>query len=324
VLTLVGISVEVIPSNATTPNSSVDGWAVLLEMNEFPEPWSDMPLDFINSERMQTTLLRLGWKRDHIYEVRDNLTIEVVQDAVEWLVNNTDSDDIALLHILTHGSWMRSMLLWNDWFPDEWERITSRKVLMVLSCSAEEFIEPVRNDLSPHISLACCSVNEAGWVGTEEEGLPILGSVWNYYLTNALCNSSADLDNGGFISIEEAFSFSTPLCQKYMNETVLAVPEFLEMYHDIGIYPENYDVFPHPVMDDQYPGQLCLDLQYINLLPDLNNDGTVNIVDVSIVAMAFGTQEGDENYNVLADLDKNGEINIIDVSTVAMDYGKTV
>ena len=82
--------------------------------------------------------------------------------------------------------------------------------------------------------------------------------MWNYYFTNALCNSSADLDNNGFVSIEEAFNFSTPLVQRYMNETVFAVPEFLESYHKIGIYPENYDAYPHPAMDDAYPDQLVI------------------------------------------------------------------
>jgi hypothetical protein len=57
---------------------------------------------------------------------------------------------------------------------------------------------------------------------------------------------------------------------------------------------------------------------------DLNKDGTVNILDISIVAIAFGTKEGEDYYNVLADLDKNNEVNILDVSIVAMDYGKTV
>ena len=243
-------------------NTNVDGWAVLLEMNEFPEGWTDMPVDFINSERMQTVLLSLGWQRDHIYVAHDNLTISVVQEAVEWLVNNADCDDIALLYIFTHGSWMRNILLWNDWFPVEWERLTSTKVLMVDTCGAEEFIEPIRNDSSPHISLAHCSAHEVGWAGLEEEGLPIIGSVWNYYFCNALLNASADFDHNGLVSIEEAFNFSTPLVQEYMNETVFAVPEFLQMYHDIGIYPEDYDAYPHPVMDDEYLGQLHLDLTY--------------------------------------------------------------
>lgn len=242
----------------TTYDASVGGWAVLLEMNEFPEGWSDLPVEFINSERMQTALLSLGWQSDHIYVVHDNLTISVVKETVEWLVNNTDSDDIALLYIFTHGMWMRNVLLWNDWFPVEWEKMnTSKKILMVDTCSAEEFIEPIKNDPSPHVSLACCSADEVSWAGLEEEGLPIIGSVWNYYFTNALCNSTADLNSNGFISIEEAFNFSTPLVQQYMNETVFAVPEFLESYHDIEIYPEN-DTYPHPVMDDGYPDQLVI------------------------------------------------------------------
>ncbi|MCW3984898.1 MAG: hypothetical protein NWE91_00565 [Candidatus Bathyarchaeota archaeon] len=241
---------------------TIDGWAVLLEMNEFPEGYTDMPVGFINSERMQTALFSLGWQSDHVHVIHDNLTISVVQEAVGWLVNNTGYGEIALLYIFTHGTWMRNVLLWNDWFPVEWEKLnTSKKVLMVDTCTAEAFIEPIRNDSSPHISLAHCSAHEVGWAGVEEEGLPIIGSVWNYYFCNALLNSSANLNDDGYVSIEEAFNFSTPLQQRYMNETVFAVPEFLEMFHDIGIYPENYDAYPHPVMDDQYPEQLNLDLR---------------------------------------------------------------
>jgi len=57
---------------------------------------------------------------------------------------------------------------------------------------------------------------------------------------------------------------------------------------------------------------------------DLNQDGTVNILDIAIVAQAFGCKEGDENWNETADLDENGEINILDVAAVAKDYGRTL
>jgi len=236
-----------------------DRWAILLEMNDFPEGWSDLPVEFINSERLQTVLINLGWQSDHIFVVNDNLTISVVQEAVEWLINNTDTGDIALLYIFTHGKWMRDVLLWNDWFPDEWNQLnTQNRVLLIDTCFAEEFLELIKYDPDPHISLGCCAVDEVSWAGLEEEGLPIIGSVWNYYFADALCNSSADLDENGLISIEEAFNFSTPLVQKYMNETVFTVPEFLQSYHDIGIYPENYDAYPHPVMDDGYPEQIVI------------------------------------------------------------------
>jgi hypothetical protein len=57
---------------------------------------------------------------------------------------------------------------------------------------------------------------------------------------------------------------------------------------------------------------------------DLNSDGTINIVDISIVARAFGSRTGDPNWNPIADLDKNGQVNILDIALVARDYGKTV
>jgi parallel beta-helix repeat protein len=57
---------------------------------------------------------------------------------------------------------------------------------------------------------------------------------------------------------------------------------------------------------------------------DINNDGTVNIIDVATVARAFGCKPGDSNWNPAADMDINEIINIIDVAKVAKDYGKTV
>ena len=58
--------------------------------------------------------------------------------------------------------------------------------------------------------------------------------------------------------------------------------------------------------------------------PDLNNDGIINIVDVTIVARAFSSKPGDPNWNPVADMDISESINIVDMAKVAKDYGKTV
>lgn len=102
--------------------------------------------------------------------------------------------------------------------------------------------------------------------------------------------------------------------------------------HEGYLSTDDYDSNGVPNINDFDNLQLGLNIIYWLVkknLPeflktDLNQDGTVNIVDISIVAMAFGTKLGDDNWNEVADLDKNEEINIIDISTVAMDYGKTV
>ncbi len=59
------------------------------------------------------------------------------------------------------------------------------------------------------------------------------------------------------------------------------------------------------------------------LTTDINDDGAVNILDITIVAKAFGSGQGEPTYNEAADLDRNGQVNIIDISMVAKDFGKT-
>jgi hypothetical protein len=71
---------------------------------------------------------------------------------------------------------------------------------------------------------------------------------------------------------------------------------------------------PHTTADGNFGG----------LTTDINGDGEVNIVDITIVAIAFDSEVGDQNYNAQADLDHNGVIDIVDISMVAVDFGKIV
>jgi parallel beta-helix repeat protein len=71
---------------------------------------------------------------------------------------------------------------------------------------------------------------------------------------------------------------------------------------------------------DKYP----LMIPRIRLTTDLNNDGVVNIIDIALVAKAYGTRPGDKNWNPIADVAESyGEIDIIDIAMVARDFGRT-
>jgi hypothetical protein len=66
---------------------------------------------------------------------------------------------------------------------------------------------------------------------------------------------------------------------------------------------------------------IMLALNPFRLRGDVNNDGRVNVLDVSIVATAFGSKPLGTGWNSAADLDNNGIINIVDIAIVATECG---
>jgi len=58
--------------------------------------------------------------------------------------------------------------------------------------------------------------------------------------------------------------------------------------------------------------------------PDVNGDGIINILDLAIIAKAYGSRSGDIEYEDVTDLDQNGVVNIQDVAIAALEYGQEV
>jgi len=56
---------------------------------------------------------------------------------------------------------------------------------------------------------------------------------------------------------------------------------------------------------------------------DVNKDGKLDIVDLVIIAMRFGSKRGDPKYEPLFDLNEDSLIDIVDIVTIATDFGKT-
>jgi len=61
-------------------------------------------------------------------------------------------------------------------------------------------------------------------------------------------------------------------------------------------------------------------LQPQQLSADLNGDGVVNILDISLIAIAWGSYPGHPRWDPKCDLDGNNVINIIDITLVAIAY----
>lgn len=231
-----------------------DGWAAIMEINYYPEGWTDIPTDYNDTHRWVDTLMTLGWQESHILIVNEVFYLAEVIEAVQFLIDNTDSNDIALLFIAAHGMWLNNTIAQDDTFADTWAQIPSQsKLLCISSCLAERFTGLVADDPAPMIAISAVGEDEYSWAGLEEEGLPILGCVWNYFFTSALLNVTADTDSNGDVSVEEAYTLAYPLTRAYYEDYV---------------YPYSYEckqlngfAAPHPGMDDDYEGELSLRLE---------------------------------------------------------------
>lgn len=58
--------------------------------------------------------------------------------------------------------------------------------------------------------------------------------------------------------------------------------------------------------------------------PDVNSDGFVDIIDLAMIARAYGSSAGNEHYDAKVDLDENGLVDIRDVTICARMFGETV
>ena len=249
-----------------TPTSSagdgvVEGWAVLAEKDDYSDVgMSDLPVDYIGITQMRQVLANSGWHPDQIHELR-GFDRETLQDNLAWLAENADQDDIIFFYISSHGQYLREVLVWDEFFAADWEQILShRRLLVIDSCQAATYTGAVAGDPAPYLSIAAVAGDEYSWSGLEEEGLPIIGGVFTHYFAAAFGDPSADADNDGFISAQEAALLAEEQQRAYMHEVVFAEPEFLDMYHSGGIYPDQDPTFPHVVADDTIGEPLLLAL----------------------------------------------------------------
>jgi hypothetical protein len=80
----------------------------------------------------------------------------------------------------------------------------------------------------------------------------------------------------------------------------------------------NYWNPPDPDANDPYP---LTDL-WTPISGDVNLDGAVNMRDINIAAIAFGSKWSDYRWDTQADLDQDGKIDIKDIFGIARHYGQ--
>ena len=94
--------------------------------------------------------------------------------------------------------------------------------------------------------------------------------------------------------------------------------------------PGDYQIraaFPYSWVDDDPSDNTLLSdkvtVAAAGITGDINNDGIVDIMDVVIAALAFGSRPGNPNWNPEADLMADGLIDIVDLVIIGVNFGRT-
>ena len=267
-------------AESAPPVDPREGWAVLLDMNDYPEGYTDLPTGYNDSQMWTATLYSFGWQSHHVQLVRGTLTRAAGEAAVRFLIDNADANDVVLFFIFAHGTWIQNAMQWSDWFPSMWASVASQsKLLVVSACGAEQFIDAANGEVAPHVHIASAGVGEYAWAGLPEERLPIIGEVFNQFLNAAFFNVSADANGNGEVTVEEAFAFASPASRTYIGlEVFPRFPDYAQMCNHLA---------PTPVLDDAYPGELSLRVEPgdppANLLLPLLLGLLVLVVSVAVI-----------------------------------------
>ncbi len=232
-------------------DSPVEVYAVLAEKDDYSDvDMSNLLVDYIDIKRIRAALEELGWPAENIHDIKE-FDRESLITELDWLEEVADSNDLVFFYVTAHGNYMRYLVHWNDFFPQEWSQIASQqRVLVVDSCSAAEFTNSVNPDPKGHISIAAVDGDEYGWKGIKEEGLPIIGGVFTFYFAEALGETKADRDGDGLVSVQEAALLAEEKQRGYMHDVVFAVPQFVEDYRSLGARSDEDETFPDVIMDD--------------------------------------------------------------------------
>lgn len=127
---------------------------------------------------------------------------------------------------------------------------------------------------------------------------------------------SADKDGDGKVSFKEAFDYATNnawsknLDSPWLDDNGNRQPTFI--LGEDHLDPDDGSLASQTFLDNEL---------YFWVEADINGDGCVNIIDAVLLGAAFGSKEGDPNWNPDCDLNHDGYINVKDAAILGIDFG---
>ncbi|MBN1329318.1 MAG: caspase family protein [Candidatus Heimdallarchaeota archaeon] len=299
VLVIFLIVVNFVPS-FSQPTKEVKKYALLLDQFAWN---SDNPdLNTCNAIEFKQALNDVGWYDGQFSYLFGNeeITTANLLGEIRTLQKKVDNNDVVLLYFAAHGhGCLRDILDLNSWFHEEFLAIpTEYKILLIDSCHAGEFIEPLENYLMTDSFYAMGSVapNELAIAFTPDDQVgewpysenPFLGIISSHFWSLSLTISSADTNGDSIVSMEELYDHSLPKIKKIYGEVFEEIPEIADIVLDTAGYIDDY---PRPLVINNLNENFSLYNSYLQqsipLLTSLTTPQKIGAIIGSVTGTAI-------------------------------------
>ncbi len=221
-------------------------WGVFVGVSTY-QNYSEFPYTDDDAQKLSEALSPT-WGTEHVKVLlNEEATKSNILDAINWLADNAEADDTALLSLSGNGkdggyfcAYDSNILTYSkdisaSELGDAFKSVKAAKSVVIL-CTYQPTL--FWNDLNGdgRIILMPSLPGESGWISHV-----LLHDIFIYHILDAFKNfDKTDADHDYALSAEEVFNYAGPATTQY------------ELDFGLGIYSQ------HPVMDDQCSGQLPL------------------------------------------------------------------
>jgi hypothetical protein len=206
------------PKPAPKPTPKIappqDRWALLFGVTDYKAPTHDTVAGAHDAEIVRDTLLRAGWRSDHIRILTNGAaTGKALQDGLTWLISHSSDSTFSLFHYSGHVKQRDGHeYLWsvdNSFYADSSVTQAMRSVRGVswtdiAGCESAGFNDGLAD--SKHLFTASSAVDEKSYENPDWKM-----SVWvGLLFDQGIRRGGADANGDHHVTVQEAFGWAAP------------------------------------------------------------------------------------------------------------------